>query len=243
MIYNQSMDYLTLPEIPCVYMLKNLINGKIYIGKANDLRLRMRYHWYNLSKNENQPLQNSIRKHGWDNFECTIIEEVPIEQLIERETYYILKYKSTDKTIGYNVLTHGFDRSGIPHREEVKKQISESCKKNAKRGDEHPIHTNPHMLDNIKIAHKNNTGKHRSEETKAKISAGHKGKAQFYNRKPVKQIDPNTNEIIKVWDSMQLAAEGLGKKWASSIRTVINKRPNRDGIIQKTAFGFKWELV
>lgn len=86
----------------------NFPNGKSYIGRAVDIKSRMREHNYD----KRQPaLYNAITKY-WNNniTEFEILEEIQDRtQLKEREIYWI-KYYNTfeDKTKGYN-LTPGGD--------------------------------------------------------------------------------------------------------------------------------------
>lgn len=89
----------------CVYLHKNKINNKTYIGitfrKPKD-------RWLNGNGYKRQPkFFNAILKYGWDNFEHIILEEdIPSEEeALKRETYYIKKYNSVEN--GYNVNVEG----------------------------------------------------------------------------------------------------------------------------------------
>ena len=105
-----------------VYMHKNKINGKIYIGQTKNLKDRWsrqgeRYkgcsHFY-----------AAIQKYGWDNFEHIILEKNISEKDIEKkEQYWISFYHSNDKEKGYN-LTEGGETGKLS--EETKKKMSES---------------------------------------------------------------------------------------------------------------------
>ena len=79
------------------------------------------------------------------------------------------------------------------------------------------------------------TGRVVSEETKEKLSLSHSGKSVEKLRKPIKQIDIKTNEIIKVWDGITIAANEL-KISNSSISTCLSGK-------YKTAGGYRWEYV
>lgn len=103
-----------------VYLIRNLINGKIYIGKAIDIHRRIMAHIYNLTakriKEENPHFIAAWCKYGRLNFAYCILEECSFEQLKEKELYWIDHYKSTDSKIGYNKRR---DSEGgmIPHVE------------------------------------------------------------------------------------------------------------------------------
>ena len=228
-------------KISCVYKLTNLLNGKIYIGKANDFYKRMYHH---ARAKADTYLGNAIRLYGWKNFFSEVLEECKVADLCERETFYILLLKSNDRDVGYNILISGFDRTGIPHSEKTKIKISKGGREKVPRGDEHYTRLLGPNKSSISAMQHANTGKHRSEQVKKAISENNKGKRCKYNEKPINQICPITNNLIKTWDSAQLAANSLAPtKSASGIRAVAHKRPNKIGNIQKTAHGYKWEFV
>lgn len=86
-------------------------NGKSYIGKATDIRERIREH--NTDKKQ-ELLYLAVTKYYDNNIpEFYILEEVPRELLTEKEKYYIAFYHTyTDKTKGYN-LTPGGDGAAL----------------------------------------------------------------------------------------------------------------------------------
>lgn len=89
-----------------IYKITNLINGKSYIGQSVNIHKRFIAHksvaFNPNSKNYNYPLYRSIRKYGLDNFSFEIIEECKIEELDDKEIYYISKYQ-THGPNGYNL--------------------------------------------------------------------------------------------------------------------------------------------
>lgn len=87
-----------------IYAIKNIINGKLYIGLSSKIEKRFLYHKKCLIKNKhlNKHLQSSFNKIGIDNFEFYIIEECSIEELNDKEKYYIDLYKTYDNNYGYN---------------------------------------------------------------------------------------------------------------------------------------------
>ena len=62
-----------------IYIIKNNVNGKIYIGKSIDIEKRWKEHIkeaYNPnSYGYNTLLNKAIRKYGEDNFQCFILED------------------------------------------------------------------------------------------------------------------------------------------------------------------------
>lgn len=89
-----------------VYQIKNLQNGKIYIGSTIMSFLKRFYHHQSMlrvGKHKNNYLQNSFNKYGEDNFEFSILEVCSKENCLEREQYYIDKFEVIDKNKGYNI--------------------------------------------------------------------------------------------------------------------------------------------
>ena len=89
-----------------VYKITNLINQKCYIGITNNLNKR----WESHKKcKDNKPLYLAFKKYGIINFEFSIIEEnvSTVEELGEKERYYIKLYKSHISQHGYNITWGG----------------------------------------------------------------------------------------------------------------------------------------
>ena len=74
-----------------IYMIKNIINGKMYIGKSFDIKKRWANHRYELNKGAhvNNHLQSAWNKYGECSFEFIIIEECSEEELNNKEIYWI----------------------------------------------------------------------------------------------------------------------------------------------------------
>lgn len=95
-----------------IYKLTNKINGKIYIGQTiKSFEERLRGHIYDAQyrkKTSESRLSNAIRKYGIDNFEKEIIYTASsIEELNEKEEFYIKHFNSTNREIGYNIKYGG----------------------------------------------------------------------------------------------------------------------------------------
>lgn len=83
-----------------IYMTKNMINGKIYIGQS--------------TKDDEQYLGSgrilleAFKRYGRASFERTIIEHCDNKaHMNERERYWIAFYDSTNRDIGYNIAAGG----------------------------------------------------------------------------------------------------------------------------------------
>lgn len=90
-----------------IYMHRNKINGKIYVGQTK-LPVIRRWKTQGQGYKEQPYFYNAILKYGWDNFDHIILEQnLTKEQANEREEYWILAWKSNDKKHGYNVCCSG----------------------------------------------------------------------------------------------------------------------------------------
>ena len=125
-------------------------NGKSYIGITGR---DPKYRWQNgKGYRSNEYFDNAIKKYGWGNIEHKIIKtNLTKEEAEEMERELIAKFNSNDRDHGYNI-TSGGECIG-KHSEESKRKMSEHTK-----GQVSP-----------------RKGVHLSEETKAKLSASHKG--------------------------------------------------------------------
>ena len=57
-----------------IYKIRNLKNGKVYIGQSYDLTTRFRDHRKPCKFKSNRPLYSSIKKYGIENFEFIVLE-------------------------------------------------------------------------------------------------------------------------------------------------------------------------
>ena len=88
-----------------IYMIKNLLNGKVYIGSALHLsdRLSNHFHLLETNKHHSTHLQNTWNLNS-DYFICGVIEFVNDKtQLTTIEQKYIDKYSSANDKYGYNI--------------------------------------------------------------------------------------------------------------------------------------------
>ena len=111
-----------------IYGIKNLVNGKWYIGQSVNIERRKPSHFARLkSGNHRNPyLQRAYLKHGRDNFEFQVIEIVSEDTLDMRECFWIEFYKSTHPQYGYNLETGGNKCKHLS--KETKIKISEAQK-------------------------------------------------------------------------------------------------------------------
>ena len=80
-------------------------SGKKYIGKTKTT-LKARAKDNCKGYKGCTAFYNAIQKYGYENFEVEILEEVPLERLIEAETQYIIDMDTTNPNKGYNIVTN-----------------------------------------------------------------------------------------------------------------------------------------
>lgn len=101
-----------------IYKYQNKINGKVYIGQSQNIEVRKQQHIYDSSHLEQRNnyatgVDYAINKYGIDNFDFEIIEECSIEELDNREIFWIDYYDSYCS--GYNRTIGGKSLRGENH--------------------------------------------------------------------------------------------------------------------------------
>lgn len=95
---------------PCIYMIQNQVDKKVYIGQTNrTLEERTRVHKSRLKRNvhENKYLQFAWNKYGEENFVFDILQSCNSDELDYLEVFWIQKFNSTNRSNGYNFETGG----------------------------------------------------------------------------------------------------------------------------------------
>ncbi len=92
-----------------IYKITNSINGKCYIGQSNYIERRFAQHKspYEQQRYSEKPLYRAFKKYGIANFTFEILEECKIEELNEKEQYWIKTLQSLTYENGYNVTVGG----------------------------------------------------------------------------------------------------------------------------------------
>lgn len=117
-----------------IYLIRNILNNKIYVGSAKNCRKRLYSHLTDLKKQKHHSilLQRSFNKYGESKFITQILEYVDSNKLIEREQHYIDLYKSSNKLYGFNICKEAKSAIGYKHREETKIKMHYSHSKQHK---------------------------------------------------------------------------------------------------------------
>jgi len=223
-----------------VYVTKNLVNGKKYIGKDS----------------HNDPnylgsgalLLEDIKTYGKENFKKEILEHCTKENLGEREEYWIDYFDAVKSKNFYNIRSQ---TSGWYNKDlnlEKYEYVVNKIRNNTKGILKPSLHNNQERSEKLRQA---NTGKPKPEgfgeiirqkaigrictdEHKKKISNSKVGKPHPKSGKRILQLDKEGN-IIQEHNSIEEAANYIGKKRSNISCCLIG--------ISKTAYGFQWKYI
>jgi group I intron endonuclease len=246
-----------------IYKIINLINNKCYIGKSNNILLRLKDHKRHINSLP-YSLYRAIRKYKIENFSFEIIELIERntnkklnKELLSREKYYIKKFKSHSK-LGYNMTDGGEGIVGFHHSKETKIKCSESQQgeKSVWYGKKHTEETKQKQsktaLKRYADIRKNNNGKSflkehceniskgligikRSEEVRRNISEGHKGLYLSGNFKSHNVKSVICLETQEIFSSINEAS----RKYGNLSNTTLSKCCQNKGI---TCGGYHWKF-
>lgn len=91
-----------------IYIIRNTVNDKVYVGQTHvSIKLRFQNHLSAARRGLDYVIGKAIRKYGEDKFYVELLEECLIEELNEREQYWISFFKATDNRFGYNMSIGG----------------------------------------------------------------------------------------------------------------------------------------
>ena len=221
-----------------IYKITNKINGHCYIGQSVDIKARFRQHLFSAkhinNKDHSSPIHLALSKYGKDEFDWEILEECTKEELDEKEIYWISFYNST-KNGNYNILSGGQDRYSfegkavelydlngqyvitIPSATEVAEYLKVS--RNSVYG---VLHGERPTCKEFQMKY--------VEDKKIKIKP-------FVSKqggcKKINQLNKETKEIIKTFNSAAEAARETGADSSTIIKVCKGKL--------KSTKGFCWE--
>ena len=82
-----------------IYKITCLKTGEIYIGKSTDIKSRWQQHCksaFNCGTIAHSLLHTKMKQHGIEQFTFEVVEQVPKDQLSEREKFYINFYQTKE---------------------------------------------------------------------------------------------------------------------------------------------------
>lgn len=206
--------------MPYIYKITNLINQKIYIGKTTTtIEKRWKEHWQDSIKSNisNRPLYKAFNKYGKENFKIEQLEECPIDELNDKEVYWIEKLGSFK--YGYNA-TYGGDGKHYADYDLIYSLYQEGyTNKKIHELTNYDTTTITKAIELHGISHKD------------RALRGHQS-----IQHSVAQLDKDTEEILNIFSSLKDAYNYLGKQHSGHIASVCNGK-------RKTAYGYKWKYI
>jgi len=172
----------------CVYLVRNMNNGKTYIGQTRFKSPIRRWSVHiNMSKRGSTfAIHSAIRKHGENSFIVESLCSVPYNALNNMEAYYAEQYESYtwDTPGGYNMVWCGGSkvaRSGITMNETTRNAILAS-RVGSKHTNESKLKISASLKgrimsqESIAKSASTRTGRKLSDESRAKMSVKAKGR-------------------------------------------------------------------
>jgi group I intron endonuclease len=134
-----------------IYIAKNKLSGKFYIGQTSyDLQKRIDEH-IRLSKSPKSKFHKAIKSYGSHNFDWEIIDTAKTkEELNEKEIKYIQKYNSIEN--GYNMVEGGIGG--------YNQYAVEANKKKRKGKTYEQIYSSTEIVKKLKNSHKERISEH-----------------------------------------------------------------------------------
>lgn len=192
----------------------------IYVGKTlKNVEKRWKIHQRDSQQErcKNRPLYQAMNKYGIDNFEVSILEEIPDTLANERERYWIELLGSFKN--GYNVTLGGDGRAYADY------DLIFALWNEGKNNQE--IH-------NI-TGYDKTTIKNALENQVISIEERQKRVRQVIIHS-IAMLDKNTQEVIRVFASLKEAYAFLNKQHSGHIASVCNGK-------RKTAYGYSWKYL
>ncbi len=230
-----------------IYRIRNIVNGKFYVGQAVDFKHRWSGHKFLLEKVDHHAkhLENAWYQYGPDKFTFEILEECePITEILNaREQYWLdtVRTKNADGTLGeinhdlaYNSSPTAGSSLGMKHTEETRQKISEHHKRNG-----------------VSVGEKNPMfGKHHSVETKQKIGGANKGKVittEVKQKMSVAQTGEKNHFFGKYHDDETLQKISLYRKGCIGEKNHFfgkhHSKDTKEKIRQSNAVKLSWSVV
>jgi group I intron endonuclease len=164
-----------------IYIIKNTINNKFYIGSTINFSERFNRHYNELLRNihGNCHLQNSWNFYGKDSFVFEIVEVSELHELLEREQYYLDTLKPHVRKIGYNICKRANSRLGVKENPEITRKRKLIQKE---------VMSRPEVIEKIKKTNK-------TWETKTKRSIASIGRK--WNESSKKSFSEKKKKLLK----------------------------------------------
>ena len=212
-----------------IYLIENTVNGHKYVGQTRvKLKYRLHLHYLESKKFTQRPLYRAINKYGIGKFKVSILEKCDIEELDDKERYWISELNTFKDSQHYNCTDGGEGGAisedtkeriskgmkDVPRDKEWCESMRESQKKKFNKGERWGF-LNPNM---------NGDGKHARRRIKATPESNPSGK---------QNVVINDDKAL-IFESMSEAAKYVNGA-TSNISISIKKN--------WVAYGYRWEIL
>lgn len=195
-----------------IYMIKNKVDGKCYIGQTieKDINTRWKKHKRNINSDGCPALYGAFRKYGLENFEFKIICICFDDVCDELEINYISKFNSIAPN-GYNLETGG-NKNKIVHPDTCKR-ISEAL-------------TGKKHSEERKTKNSNaQKGKKWSDEAKLKMSQSRKGKKlNLSEEAKLKLINRLKGHSVSELTRQKVAEANRKRVWTDEMKQEMSEK-------------------
>lgn len=201
-----------LSGVSGVYQIRNITNGKLYVGSANNLwRRKNKEHFKFLRENrhENTYLQHAFNLNGEENFVFEVIEFCKEKDLLNVEQYWLdIFYDKQQMCYNINPIAgkppswegkhHSEEtkqklrekNSQFRHSDETKQKLSTMAKERLKNPENHPLYNKHHTEES-----KQKMSNIRKEKfTNGELVAWNKGKTGVYTEETIQKFKDIWNE-------------------------------------------------
>lgn len=209
-----------------IYAIRNKIDGKMYIGKSSNMEKRIKNHIRLLKASErnekqtNRFLWNAVKLHGIDNFEFMFLESFEVIDdtgLADCEIKWMDYYNSCNRNYGYNLrrdsstktevhsdtrlliseLNKGENNPNFGNKwtEEQKRNMSNIKRKQFEDGLYDWVKTDEWRKAKSEVSSALWKDEEKKKVMAAKVAES-KSKLMFL------QYDKNTNELVRIWNSI-----------------------------------------
>ena len=194
-----------------IYLIKNIVNNKVYVGSAVNVDKRWSQHKNHLKRGKHHSchLQSAWDKYGEQTFTFDILELVSNpEHLLAYEQVYLDYYKSYENDRGYNICKVAGSQFGMKRSEEARRKMSEA-------------HTGLKRSEETKKK-KREAQKCRifSEETKLKIGEASKNRSEEAKKKIAQA---NIGRKLSEEHKQKLREANIGKKISEEAKQKIRE--------------------
>lgn len=233
-----------------IYLIKNNINGKCYVGQSKNIEARWAEHKRLVKSNKpiknTYPLYCAFIKYGIANFTFSILETVKDHALLNAtENKYIAKYDTVAK--GYNQIytsRNGLSKEELNKRryekygvtkETLFNQLTENTFEHVASIYEVSSNTIRKWCADFGIPNKAEYYVSSAKKEQFRTKMKQVSLARTHSKKPVAMLDSDTREIIKQFESLTEAAKYFDTHLSNIQRALVGRR--------KTAMGYCWSYI